>query len=102
MAAFPRDAIERWVKTPLAPGAVVISDGLGCFSGLIGAGCVRAPTVGRDRKPRDLPEFSWVNTVLGNLKTILAGTHHAFNVRNCAAHCVAAFASGRGKVVVFA
>jgi hypothetical protein len=25
-----------------------------------------------------LPEFKWLNTVLGNFKTAIAGTHHAF------------------------
>jgi hypothetical protein len=30
------------------------------------------------RKPRDLPDFRWVNTVLGNVKTSLAGAYHAF------------------------
>jgi len=31
------------------------------------------------RKPKDLPQFSWVNTVLGNLKTSLGGAYHAFD-----------------------
>jgi hypothetical protein len=28
-------------------------------------------------KPKDLPEFKWINTVLGNLKTTLSGAFHA-------------------------
>ena len=31
------------------------------------------------RKPKDLPQFHWVNTILGNLKSALSGTYHAFN-----------------------
>jgi hypothetical protein len=31
------------------------------------------------RKPRDLPQFKWVNTVVGNLKTGLGGAYHSFN-----------------------
>jgi len=27
------------------------------------------------RKPKDLPEFQWINTVLGNLKTCLSGSY---------------------------
>ena len=42
--------------------------------------------------PRDLPEFAWVNTVLGNLKTTLAGAHHAFDYCKYATHYLAAFA----------
>lgn len=53
--------------------------GLGCFAAVTDAGCMHLPTVAAGRLPRDLPEFAWVNTVLGNLKTSLAGTHHALN-----------------------
>jgi transposase-like protein len=92
VAGFTRDAIKEWANAHLAPGTVVTSDGLGCFAAVIDAGCVHMPTVVGDRKPRDLPEFAWVNTVLGNLKTTLAGAHHAFNYRKYAAHYLAAFA----------
>jgi len=36
------------------------------------------------RKPRDLPQFLWVNTLLGNLKTSTAGAYHAFKFRKYA------------------
>ncbi len=36
-------------------------------------------------KPKDLPEFKWINTVLGNLKTTLSGAFHALNYRILAA-----------------
>jgi hypothetical protein len=29
--------------------------------------------------PTTLPQFRWINTLLGNLKTSLSGTFHAFN-----------------------
>jgi hypothetical protein len=29
--------------------------------------------------PKDLPQFRWINTLLGNLKTSFCGTFHAFN-----------------------
>jgi hypothetical protein len=47
--------------------------------------------VGR-RKPREVPEFAWINTVLGNLKTTLTGAHHAFKYGKYAAHYLGAFA----------
>jgi hypothetical protein len=31
-----------------------------------------------------MPCFSWINTVLGNVKTALAGTYHAFKFRKYA------------------
>lgn len=42
-------------------------------------------------KPRDLPEFKWINTVLGNLKTTLAGAFHSLNYRKYGADYLAAF-----------
>ncbi len=43
-------------------------------------------------KPRDLPQFKWVNTVLGNLKTTLAGTFHSLKVPKYADDYLVAFA----------
>jgi hypothetical protein len=43
-------------------------------------------------KPRDLPEFKWVNRVLGNLQATLASTVRSPKYRNHAGHCLAAFA----------
>ena len=51
-----------------------------------------APTVVGARKPRDLPRFKWINTVLGNLKTSLSGSYHAFDFKKYAHHYLAAFA----------
>ena len=38
-----------------------------------------------------MPEFKWINTVLGNLKTSLSGSYHAFAFRKYGALCLAAF-----------
>jgi transposase-like protein len=92
VAGFTRAAIEEWSKAHLEPGTVVISDGLGCFAGVIDADCRHAPIVVGGRKPREAPEFAWVNTVLGNLKTTLAGAHHAFKYSKYAAQYLSAFA----------
>ena len=92
VAGFTLDAIKEWAQLHGAPGTVVTSDDLACFRAVTAAACVHVPTVVGDRKPRDLPEFAWVNTVLGNLKTTLAGAHHAFNYRKYAGHSLAAIA----------
>ena len=76
----------------LEPGCDVRSDGLGCFAGVIDAGCAHSYIVVGSRKPRDLPQFTWVNTVLGNLKTSLSGTHHAFKFAKYAPAYLAGFA----------
>ncbi len=78
VSGFTRKAVAAWASAHLIPGSVVVSDGLSCFNGVGDAGCVHQPVVVGNRKPRDLPDFLWVNTVLGNVKTSLAGTYHAF------------------------
>ena len=79
VAGFTRQAVAGWAAEALHPGCRVISDGLACFNGVVDAGCEHQPTVVGNRKPKDLPEFLWVNTVLGNLKTSLGGAYHALN-----------------------
>ena len=77
VSGFTSKAIGKWATASLMPGTRVTSDGLACFAAVADAGCVHLPTVVGDLKPRDLPEFKWVNTELGNLKTTLAGAFHA-------------------------
>ena len=43
-------------------------------------------------KPRDLPEFKWINTVLGNLKTMMSGAFKALKYRKYAQTYLGAFA----------
>ena len=88
---FSLNAIAQWARAHLAPGSTVFSDGLACFGAVTTAGCTHQPTVVGGRKPKDLPEFQWINTVLGNLKTSLSGSYHAFDFRKYAARYLAAF-----------
>ena len=76
---FTTEAIVEWSKGHLSPGCTVHSDGLACFGGVSAAGCLHIPIVAGGRKPDELPEFRWVNTVLGNVKTGLSGAYHAFD-----------------------
>jgi ISXO2-like transposase domain/Transposase zinc-ribbon domain len=92
LSGFTSDAIAKWAKVSLMPTAIVTSDGLGCFAAVTEAGCVHMPKVVGALKPRDLPEFKWVNTVLGNLKTTLAGAFKALKYRKYAQTYLAAFA----------
>ena len=39
----------------------------------------------------DLPEFNWINTVLGNLKTSLGGAYHAFDFAKYGTRYLGAF-----------
>ncbi len=63
----------------IAPQATVVSDGLWCFraTALVGAEHERIVTGGGKASVK-LPQFKAVNTLLGNLKTAITGTYHAF------------------------
>lgn len=79
VAGFTSEAISQWAQSNLAPGTAVHSDGLGCFAAVTNAGCAHYVEVVGQRKPRELPQFKWVNTVLGNLKTMLSGAYKALD-----------------------
>ena len=92
ISGFTSKAIGQWAQSNLMPGTLVTSDGLGCFAAVADAGCIHMPRVVGALKPRDLPEFLWVNTVLGNLKTTLAGAFHAMKYSTYGDQYLAAFA----------
>ena len=75
---FRLTEIAAWAQQHLSPGTQVLSDGLSCFNGVTAAGCVHEPMVtGGGKAAVERPEFRWVNTILGNIKTALRGTYHA-------------------------
>lgn len=92
VAAFSTQAITTWARIHLTSGCDVRSDGLACFAGVIDAGCAHSYVAVGRRKPRELPQFTWVNTVLGNLKTMINGAHKAFKFRKYATAYLGAFA----------
>jgi hypothetical protein len=77
--SFTSTEIAAWACNWLAPSAIVVSDGLACFRAVTAAGCIHAPQiVGTKRKSTDMDCFAWVNTLLSNIKTAIAGTYHGF------------------------
>lgn len=92
VVSFSNEAISTWAKAHLKPGCSVLSDGLACFAAVTEAGCTHQVEVVGHRKPRDLPQFKWVNTVLGNLKTMLSGAYKAFGYAKYAQRYLGAFA----------
>lgn len=91
VAGFTTKAIADWARIHLVPGCEVRSDGLNCFAGVIDAGCAHTYVVVGTRKPRDLPQFTWVNTVLGNIKTMISGAHKSFKFGKYASQYLGAF-----------
>lgn len=92
LSGFTTQAIKSWTGANLMPGCDGRSDGLACFAGVIDAGCSQSFVVIGQRKPRDLHQFTWANTVLGNLKTKINGAHKHFNFTKCANRYLGAFA----------
>lgn len=91
ISGFTTKAITDWARKNLAPGCDVRSDGLSCFAGVIDAGCAHSYVIAGGRKPRDLPQFKWVNTVLGNLKTMIKGAYKSFKFGKYARQYLGAF-----------
>jgi transposase-like protein len=89
---FTLKAIAAWANAHLSPGSCVVSDGLACFVGVGEAGCQHLPIVVGGHKPKDLPDFHWVNTVLGNVKTGTTGAYHAFDFAKYAERYLGAIA----------
>lgn len=78
--AFSRAEVKTWADRSLVPTTTVVSDGLWCFKAVTEAGCTQQrEIVGPSRKSTNMECFSWVNTILGNLKNAINGTYHAFD-----------------------
>lgn len=80
--AFSSEQIKSWSAHALDSKAAVVSDGLGCFKAVTATAESHARIItGTGRRAVKKPEFYWVNTLLGNLKTALSGTYHAFDFK---------------------
>ena len=75
---FTKRAITELANKTLAPTARVTTDGLGCFRGLRDAKVSHVALVVADLGwSEKLPQFKWVNTILGNIKSAITGTYRA-------------------------
>jgi len=84
---FRTDEIKQWSKKNLEVESSVLTDGLACFRGIKKAGfCHNFLVVGNSRDTNKTASFEWVNTILGNLKTALAGTFHKLSAKHLQRH----------------
>ena len=75
---FRSDEITKWSKKHLLPESIVYSDGLACFRAVTKVGCQHIPIVtGGGAKSVKHEEFTWVNTMIGNVKNAITGVYHA-------------------------
>ena len=74
---FRSDSIAGWASIHLASDAEVTSDGLHCFRAIVETCPHWSIKTGGGPSSVETPEFTWINTMLGNVKKVLHGTYHA-------------------------
>lgn len=80
---FRPHEIARWAKKRLLPGSLVYSDGLACFAAVLDAGCHHVSiATGGGPQSVNREEFTWVNTMIGNVKNAIRGAYHAINPKH--------------------
>lgn len=80
---FRSTAISSWAEQHLASDTVVMSDGLACFLAVADRGCKHIRYVtGGGPSSVELETFTWVNTMIGNVKNAVHGTYHAIAHRH--------------------
>ena len=72
--------IVGWAQQHSSSRRSVLSDGLACIRSLVAAGSSRSVVETGGRHPTDLPEFRWMNILLGNMKISFSSTFHAFKL----------------------
>ncbi len=77
---FQSEEIANWAGKHLQSCSYVVSDGLRCFNAIEDAGCVHEAIVtGGGPASVTLDAFTWVNTMIGNVKNSIHGSYHAIS-----------------------
>ena len=80
---FSKLELKRWAQANLETSARVLSDGLNCFTSVKKIGCTHDVIITSSfKRPQKLPQFKWVNTVLGNVKSAITGTCRSIDGRH--------------------
>ena len=77
LKGFRSESVDRWARRHLSAGAVAISDGLPCFRAIVETCPHWSIDTGGGPSSVEKQEFTWVNTMLGNVKNAIHGTYHA-------------------------
>jgi transposase-like protein len=77
LKGFRSTSIDRWARQHLSPDSEVTSDGLPCFRAIVETCPHWSIATGGGPASVEKAEFTWVNTMLGNVKNALHGTYHA-------------------------
>ena len=75
---FTKKTVKALAGKTLWPTARACTDACGCFRGLAGAVAEHTVLIVAELKHSEkLPQFKWVNTMLGNIKSAITGTYRA-------------------------
>ena len=77
VAGLRKRELAAWTRKFIHPDGIVVSDGLACFRGVAAAGVQHQPVVtGGGAASMEREDFTWLHTILGNVKNALRGTYH--------------------------
>ena len=81
--SFSKESIKLWATKHVISSFTVTSDGLRCFLAFGDAGIHhKAILTGGGPESVKIPEFKWVNTILGNVKRFFHGIYHSLSERH--------------------
>jgi hypothetical protein len=81
--AFSKDEIKAWARIHLDHDCQIVTDGLNCFPALQEAGYTHNVIItGGGPESVKIPDFKWVNTIIGNVKNAIHGTFHAISKKH--------------------
>lgn len=83
LKGFRKEEIAQWAQRHVTSGSLVVSDGLHCFTGVEKAGCQHEAIItGGGPASVSLEAFTWINTMIGNVKNSMHGSYHAISDRH--------------------
>ena len=79
VASFTCTSVKKWALQNLEPNCHTVSDGLPAFNALREISNHQVLVTSRAKEEDIETTFKWVNTILSNVKTAIAGTFHSLN-----------------------
>jgi transposase-like protein len=80
---FKKESILNWAQQHVTAGSHVVSDGLFCFRAVETAGSYHEAIVtGGGPECVLLEAFTWVNTMIGNVKNAMHGSYHSISANH--------------------
>ena len=79
---FSKNEVRAWASKHLTPGTLVATDGLNCFPGVSEAECDHEAIITSGVEYDEHKVFTWLNTMIGNVKNAIHGTHHSVSKKH--------------------